>query len=198
MIVNRMLNEAFPLRSDEANATLWEMIGESETTSKALDGEAWKQTIGAVAFGGVPDVAEVALDKLGHLEVVVRETRKIPSERPGGKRSKGTGYALDPLFKSYKSTIRGAILNGVELLDAVGMPRSRGDVSEDIKQAKVVEKSDEEKLGTATDTFLAIYGKCADTHPLTVDAVNKIVNALVARGAITLETSLSTLLAEAA
>jgi hypothetical protein len=184
MIVNRMLNETFPIRNDEQNAALWEMIGESENTNKALDGEAWKQTLAAIAFGGIPETADKALDKLAHLEKLVRETRKIPSERPGGKRSMGTGYALDPLFKSYKSTIRGAILNGVELLDAVGMPKSRPEVTEAVKQAKVVEKTDEEKLGSLTDSWLAVYAKCADGHPLTVDAVNKLINALSGRGAL--------------
>jgi hypothetical protein len=185
MIANKVLNEEFAknLRDLEQNKTLWQMIGQSDATSEALDGQAWQQTIGQVAKMGVPNEFETANKFLEPLEKVVRETLAIPSERPGGKRSLGTGYALHPTFKSYKSTIKGAIENGVELLDAIGVPRSRGDVSNDIKLAKQVDKSDEEKLGSATDTWLAIYAKCADTDPLTIDAVNKMLNALKGRGA---------------
>jgi hypothetical protein len=72
----------------------------------------------------------------------------------------------------------------VELLDANGKPRARNDVSDDLKEAKKVERTDEEKLGYTVDTFLAVYAKCDDASPLTIDAVNRIVNALAARGAL--------------
>ena len=185
MIANKVLNEEFAqhLRDAEANKALWQMIGQSDTTIKALDGEAWQQTVGQVAKMGVPADYDSAENFLAPLEKIVRETLAIPSERPGGKRSKGTGFALHPTFKSYKSTIKGALDNGVELLDAIGVPRSRGDVSADIKVAKQVDKTDEEKLGSATDTWLAIYGKCSDSDPLTIDCVNKMLNALKGRGA---------------
>jgi hypothetical protein len=184
MLGNVILNDGFVVEPDEKIVSYLKSSDSMETLGEAVKGKAWEQTIAKQAFGGLPLTFEEAETKLHDLELAVRTEFAIPSARPGGARSKGTGYKLHPTFKSYKSTIKGAYEHGVELLTADGMPRSRGDVAEDIKIAKTVEKTEGEKLTTATNTWIAIYDKCVLSDPAVIDAINTIVNRLRADGHI--------------
>lgn len=174
---NVTLSESF---SVEDNAKVIEYLKTADSSTEVvniLDGKAWQQTIGKLAFGGLPVTVEDAFKKLDALEIDVRNSFALKSDRPGGARSKGTGFKLHPTFKSYKSTIKGALENAVELLDAAGMPRSRGDVAKDIADSRHVDKSPEEKLTQATATWLAIYANCNQTDPAVMALVTQIADA---------------------
>jgi hypothetical protein len=174
---NTTLNEEFVL---EDNAKFIAYLSTADNEANVIDilnQKAWGQLVARIAFGGIPEQLPDALAKLEALEVDVRNHYALPSARPGGARSKGTGFKLHPTYKSYVSTIKGAIDNSVELLDAVGMPRSRGDVSDDIKAAKHVEKTPEEKLTQATATWLTIYADCNAADPAVLALVKQITDA---------------------
>jgi hypothetical protein len=175
MLHNVMLNESYTV---EDNAKVIEYLKTADSTSEVADilqGKAWQQTVAHLAYpGGIPEKTEDAFAKLEALETDVRTAFAIPSKRPGGARSKGTGFALHGTFKAYKSVIKGALENGVELLDAAGTPRSKKDVTDDIAKSKVSVKSPLEKLTGATSTWLAIYDGCDPNDPGVIALVNMI------------------------
>ncbi len=174
---NVTLSETFTV---EGNDKVIEYLKTADSTGEVvniLDRKAWDQTVAKLAFGGLPTTADEAFKKMDDLEVAIRNHFALKSERPGGARSKGTGFKLHPTFKSYKSTIKGALDASVELLDAAGVPRSRGDIANDIKEARHVDKTPEEKLTQATATWLAIYANCEATDPAVLALVKQIVDA---------------------
>lgn len=183
---NRTLNPsvAESLKDAATFGKTWANYESIEGGLKTLDGALWKDVVSQVAFGGLTDDADAMLSRLSTFEAAASEAHGVKRERAARKGVASTDYVVPPTFKSYKSTIKGAIENGVELLDANGFPRSRNDVTEDLKNAKSVasEKTEEEKLGTMTDSWLAVYGKCDRSNPLFVDAVNKIINRLAGDG----------------
>jgi hypothetical protein len=175
-VVNTVLSESFTL---EPPAKVMEYLKSSDSSAdvaEILNEKAWEQVVATLAFGGLPGTPEECFNKLESLEVDVRNYFALKSDRPGGARSKGTGFKLHPTFKSYKSTIKGAIEQGVELLNAAGVPRSRTDVTNDIKDAKHVEKAPSEKLTGATATWLALYDQCDPNDPAVIALVNQIAD----------------------
>lgn len=182
LMQNTVLSPTVEVEADEKVISILKSVDTTANVGETLSGKVWTQIVARTAFCGVPSTFEDAETKLNALEIAVRKEFAIPSARPGGKRSMGTGYKLHPLFKSYKSTLKGAFEQGVEILDAAGVPRSRGDVSEDIKKAKHVDKSDAEKFAHATDTWCSLFDLAESSDPLTVDAVNRVINKLIAAG----------------
>ena len=179
---NRLLNVEFVVEDNDKVVSIIKSIKDATSFNEILTGKGWEQTVARAAEkGGLPLTFEEAEQKVAELEKDIRMKMAIPSARPGGARSKGTGFKLDPTFKSYKSTIKGAFETGEELLDANGVPRSRNDVSDDIKDARAGGKSDNEKLDGATTTWLALFAKCPD-DPVTKATVKRIVDALYDRG----------------
>ena len=178
-----ILSDKFEIEPDETVVSRFEVMGKLKSGHSDLDGNQWQQIAARYCFGGVPPALEDGLRKLEPLEIAVRLGLGRPSERPGGKRSLGTGMTLDENFKSYKSTLKGAAEFGVQLLDATGMPRSRNDISDDIKNAKPP-KDPEEKLMGAAEMFIKLHDHCDPKDPRTVDAVNHLVNWLEAKGLV--------------
>jgi hypothetical protein len=181
-MLNRVLNPTFEIKDADTFGKTWGNLERLGSGIEALDGQAWKDTLAIVALGGLTDDASAMLARLSDYERVACESHGVPRKRKARAGVADTPFTVPPLFKSYKSTIKGAIEAGVELLDANGMPLSRDVITKAIAEAKKVDKSDEEKLGPVTDTWLTVFGKCDQDHPLTVDAVNKIINALNERG----------------
>jgi hypothetical protein len=165
MLHNTILSESFVIEDNAKVVDYLTNLDSMTATGAILDGKGWENTAARVAFGGIPEDLADALKKLDDLEVDVRNHFKIPSKRPGGDRSKGTGFQLHKNFKAYKSTIKGALEAGVELLTAAGLPRPRSEVQNDIKEAKANVKTPEQKLAQATSTWLAIYANCDQNDP---------------------------------
>jgi hypothetical protein len=178
-----ILSDKFELEPDEKVVSRFKLMGDIKGSHDAAEGHQWGQIVGRVAFGGVPTSVDDAFKKIEALEIEVRNALGKASERPGGKRSLGTGKTLDPNFKSYKSTLKGAFEHSVQILDAVGMPRSRNDISDDIAAAKPV-KDAEDKLMGAVDTLFKIYESCDKADPRTVDAMNVLINRLQSEGLV--------------
>lgn len=170
-----VLSDKFDLEPDEKVVSRFKLMGDIKGSHDAADGHQWGQVVGRVAFGGVPTNADDAFKKIESLEIEVRKALGKASERPGGKRSLGTGKTLDPNFKSYKSTLKGAFEHSIQILDAVGMPRSRNDISDDIAAAKPI-KDAEDKLMGAVETLIKIHNSCDPKDPRTVDAMNRLTN----------------------
>lgn len=175
------LSDAFTLDPEDTIVSRFGTMKKGAELAEMLGATQWSQTIGYVAFGGVPTSADEAFKKLEGLEIKIRNELGEASERPGGKRSLGTGKTLDPNFKSYKSTLKGAFEHKIQILDAVGMPRSRNDINNDIKAAQPI-KDAEDKLMGAVDTLFKIYENCDQKDPRTVDAMNALINGLESRG----------------
>jgi len=178
-----ILSDKFELEPDEKVVSRFKLMGDIKGSHDAAESHQWGQLAGRVMFGGRPPTFEAACKKIEVLEIEVRNALGKASERPGGKRSLGTGKTLDPNFKSYKSTLKGAFEHDIQILDAVGMPRSRNDISDDIAAARPV-KDAEEKLMGAVETVIKIHDNCDPNDPRTVDAVNRMVNWLKAKGLV--------------
>lgn len=151
----------------------------------------WTQIVSQIALGGINDSdPDGMIARLDPFEVAASEAEGIPRERAARKGVAATEYVVPGTFRAYKSHLKGAFKYGVELLNADGHPRSVKDVTDDLKERKSVvsEKSEEEKLSAVTETWLALYGKCDQRNPLTVDAMNKIINRLVGDGHVKLAT----------
>jgi hypothetical protein len=174
---NTVLSDTFVVEGSSKVIELLKTADSSTEVVNILDRKAWEQTVGMIAMGGLPSSADEAFKKLEACEIEIRNYFALKSERPGGARSKGTGFKLHPTFKSYKSTIKNALDADVELLDASGMPRSRNDVISDTKDARTEVKSDAEKLTQATATWLAIYGKCDPNDASVLALVKQIIDA---------------------
>ena len=175
------LSDTFTLDPEETIVSRFGTMKKGAELAEMLGATQWSQTIGYVAFGGVPSSADEAFKKLEGLEIKIRNELGEASERPGGKRSLGTGKTLDPNFKSYKSTLKGAFEHKVQILDAVGMPRSRNDIINDIKAAQPV-KDAEDKLMGAAETFIKLDNNSDQGDPRTVDAHNHLLNYFRSKG----------------
>ena len=182
MIVNRVLNPAIEVKDRTTFGRIWtnlEKLGEGVDT---LAGAMWADVVARVAFGGITDTIEDNLNRLSEYEEEACVAHGVPRKRAARKGVAATDFVVPPTFKSYKSTIKGALEHGVELLDANGMPRSRSDVADDLAEAKKVIKSDEEKLANATDTWLAIFAKCNAGDMGVVQCVRRIIEQAEAAG----------------
>lgn len=178
---SRVLSDEFVLDPPETYVSRLGTMKKGAELAEVLGKTQWAQTVGWVTKLGMPANFEEAEKRLMDIEIKVRNELGEASERPGGKRSLGTGKTLDPNFKSYKSTLKGAFEHNVQILDAVGMPRSRNDISDDIKNAKPVKDAEEKLLG-AVEMLWKIYDSCNASDPRTVDAMNALINGLESRG----------------
>lgn len=181
MARNTTLSERFEVEGEETFVARFKSIDTATELSKQAVDKNWKQLVARAAFGGLPNVVADVEVKLAALEVKVREAFALPSTRPGGTRSKGTGFKLHPTYKSYLSTVRAAYEYDVELLDADGMPRSRDDITTECNEKKPV-KNPEEKVMGAVETLIKIRDACNDADPQTIDADNRLINWLTAKG----------------
>lgn len=179
---NRELSAEFTLEDDDYIIDRLKVMDKSDENQKNLDGQAWAQMVARVAFGGLPSSEEEALNKLEKLEIKVRTDMAIPSKRPGGTRSKGTGFILHPKFKSYKSTLKGAYETEVEILDANGIPRSRDAISDDIKAARAGSKTPEEKFANACQTLLNLYRAASKKDTLVIGSIETVLKEFEADG----------------
>lgn len=182
---NVALNPEFRLRDEDSLKALFEADKTQHSLVENLDAEKYNQFVGPMAFGGLPENYEDAIKKIDKIEEIIRTTYAIPSKRPGGARSKGTGYVMPDTFKAYKSTVKRAYENGVELLDADGWVRPRNQVESDLKAIRenaAEAKAPEDKLMPMVTSLLAVLDKCEATDPRTVDAVNALLNGLKAKG----------------
>lgn len=181
MARNTVLSEKFEVESEETFIARLKSIDTAKQLGDQAEDKNWKQLIARAAFGGLPNTVEDAKIKLADLEVRVRTEFALPSARPGGARSKGTGFKLHPTFKSYMSTVKTAFEYDVELLDADGMPRSRSDIIDECDANKPI-KNPEEKVMGAVETLIKIRDACSNADPLTIDADNRLINWLQAKG----------------
>jgi hypothetical protein len=188
---NRILNESVIPEDADKVVALIKGIDANETFSDTIRGKVWLNIVAQAGQGGLPDGFEDFEKKFEPFEIKLREGTAIPSKRPGGARSKGTGYVLHPTLKSYKSTIKGAYEHNVELLDASGNVRSRDDVSEDIKAAKATDKTPEEKLVAVTGTWLKLFADCDKSDASTIGSLKLILDAARDAGLVTDSTVLA-------
>jgi hypothetical protein len=79
------------------------------------------------------------------------------------------------------STVRSAFEYDVEVLDADGMPRSRGDIDDEIAAKRPI-KNPEEKILGCVETLIKVREQCNDADPQTIDADNVLTNWLRAKG----------------
>lgn len=178
---NRVLNEKFEREGSDTFIARFKSMDTLKELNEKADEQQFGQFVAAVAAVGLPDEFETFEKLLEPLEVEIRKALALPSKRPGGARSKGTGYILHPTFKSYKSTVKGAYEFGVELLDAAGMPRSRNNITDDIKKGKPVKDAEDKVMG-AVETYIKIDESCNQSDARTVDAENRMLNYLRAKG----------------
>lgn len=179
---NKQLSDKVEVPQNDTLVNILKSAGKADELAEVGRGKVWTGTVAKIAAAGVPDDLETAYKRIEDLEIAIRVGLAIPSARPGGARSMGTGFKLDPTFKAYKSVIKGAYENGVELLDAAGVPRSYSDITDDIKEAKALVKEDEDKIAGCVDTLIKVHAKCNPADPRTVDADNTLLNWLRARG----------------
>jgi hypothetical protein len=178
---NIELNSKVELEGEDVFITRIKSIDTAKSLGDAASDKNWKQLVARLAWAGLPLDADTAEAKLEPLEIRIRAEMAIPSERPGGKRSKGTGFKLHPTFKSYLSTVRSAYDAGVELLDGDGFPRSRDEVINGVKESKTAKNPEEKVLG-CFDTFTKVYDKCDPSHANTLAAESAVVAWIEARG----------------
>jgi hypothetical protein len=93
----------------------------------------------------------------------------------------GTGYVMPKTPKTYKHFMKRAVEEGIDLLDAAGVPFDLSNIKEKLDETKTP-KSNEEKLLGAVELYTKLRDKCADRHPCTIDADNVLLNYLRARG----------------
>jgi hypothetical protein len=181
MFQNRVLSEKFEVEGVETLVNRQKSLDKLGELSTLSDNQQFGQVVAQVARAGLPDDFETFEKLFDPIEVEFRKAFAIPSKRPGGARSMGTGFVLHKNIKSYKSTVKGAYEHGVELLDAAGVPRSRKDISDDIKAAKQP-KDTEEKLMGAVEMYAKLRDEAVNTDPRTIDADNRLINYLRANG----------------
>jgi hypothetical protein len=178
---NIELNSKVELEGEDVFITRLKSIDTAKSLSDGASDKNWKQLIARIAWAGLPVDADSAEAKIEPLEIKIRAELAIPSERPGGKRSKGTGFKLHPTFKSYLHTVRSAYEHGVELLDGDGFPKSRDEVINGVKESKTAKNPEEKVLG-CFDTFAKVYDKCDPSHANTMAAESAVVAWVEARG----------------
>jgi hypothetical protein len=189
MARNTQLSDKFAIESEEQFIARIKSIDMAKDLGDQADDKNWKQLVARAAFGGLPTSVDDTKKKLESLEIKIRSEFALVSARPGGARSKGTGYKLHPTFKSYMSTVKAAFEYDVELLDADGMPRSRKDIDDDCSKSRPVKNPEEKVLG-ALETYIKIRDACSSTDPLTVAADDTLTTWLASRGyVITLPTA---------
>ena len=181
MFGNKVLSDKFTVEPVDVLIQRQQSMDKLGELSELANQQQFGQVVAHVAKVGLPDDFESFEKLFEPVELAIRTAFAIPSKRPGGTRSKGTGYILPKAVKSYKSIIKGAYEYGVELLDATGMPRSSGDIREDIAAAKPV-KDAEDKLMGAVEMLIKLRDASLHSDPRFVDAENRLINYLKGAG----------------
>lgn len=144
------------------------------------DGNMWIAVCGNACYPSIPLDEELKVDegvmlsRISDLEVAASEhgmSREGPQRRQR-KARKGVAqsdFVVPTTFRVYKKLLKDAVKFDIELLNEQGLPRAKNDVANDIKEAAKLakgEKSPEEKLAIATQTWLSIAANVTDNAKL--------------------------------
>jgi len=159
-VFNRTLAPDVAVVSKEDFKSFWGNVAALNKGIGDLDEDAFKKLTARMAFGGIPELVNDALDKLRELEAAASEAEAVPRQRKARKGVADTAYVVPDLFRAYKRIIKKALENSIELLDAQGYPLGKREVLAKIDSIEKEEKLAIEKLMQCSVTFLAILAKC--------------------------------------
>jgi hypothetical protein len=159
-VFNRTLAADVTVTSADDFRNFWSNVTSLNKGVAELDETAFSQLIAKLAFGGIPETVEDALNKLMDLEAAASEAEGIKRVRKARAGVADTEYVVPNTFRGYKKILRDALVNGVELLSGQGYPLTKAQVLDALKALKSSDKPAIEKLLGCADTFLKILAKC--------------------------------------